>query len=52
MPDINIVILEIGFEIFCIAKISQFDNSDYDALWDGVKGDIMHKPNVDTPRDL
>ena len=30
--------------------ISQFDNSDYDALWDG--GDIaMHKPNGHIPRD-
>ena len=32
--------------------ISQFGNSDYDALWDGVTGDIMHKPNGDIPRDL
>ena len=31
--------------------ISQFDTSDYDALWDGVTGDIMHKPNGDIPRD-
>ena len=34
--------------------INQFDNSDYDALWDG-RGDIaMHKPNGDIPdpRDL
>ena len=31
--------------------ISQFGNSDYDALWDGVTGDIMHKPNGDIPRD-
>ena len=31
--------------------ISEFDNSDYDALWDG-RGDIaMHKPNGDIPRD-
>ena len=34
------------------SAISQFDNSDYDALWDGVTGDIMHKPNGDIPRDL
>ena len=33
------------------AFISQFDNSYYDALWDGVTGDIMHKPNRDIPRD-
>ena len=32
--------------------INQFGNSDYDALWDGVTGDIMHKPNGDIPRDL
>ena len=32
-------------------SISQFGNSDYDALWDGVTGDIMHKPNRDIPRD-
>ena len=32
--------------VFCtLSQISQFDNSDYDALWDGVMGDIMHKPN-------
>ena len=31
--------------------INQFGNSDYDALWDGVSGDIMHKPNGDIPRD-
>ena len=26
-------------------RISQFGDSDYDALWDGVTGDIMHKPD-------
>ena len=31
--------------------ISQFDNSDYDALWDEVTGDIILKPNGDIPRD-
>ena len=28
-----------------------FGNSDYDELWDGVTGDIMHKPNGDISRD-
>ena len=32
-------------------QISQFDNSDYDALLNGVTGDIMHKPNGDIHRD-
>ena len=37
---------------YMILIISQFDNSDYDALWDG-KGDIaMDKPNGDIPHDL
>ena len=37
-------------EQLCIS-ISEFDNSDYDALWDG-RGDIaMHKTNGDIPRD-
>ena len=34
-------------------SISEFNNSDYDALWDG-RGDIaiMHIPNGDIPHDL
>ena len=31
--------------------ISQFGNSGYDALCDGITGVIMHKPNGDIPRD-
>ena len=32
--------------------ITQFDNSDYDALWDGRGYIAMHKPNGDIPRDI
>ena len=39
-------------ESMSLVTISQFSNSVCDALWDGVTGDIMHKPNGDIPRNL
>ena len=44
--------IEMTFSFLVLTAISQFGNSDYDALLDGVTGDIMHKPNGDIPRDL